>query len=65
MSDEVLVALITGFFSILTNALTLIGMVYLNRNVTKTHNAVNSKMSELLALTATSARAEGRLEPKL
>jgi hypothetical protein len=62
MSDEILLALITGSVSVLINMLTLIGIIYMNKNVNKTHEAVNSKMSELLELTATASKAEGKLE---
>lgn len=62
MSDEVLLALIAGVVSICINILTFLGIVYMNRTVTKTHDAVNSKMSELLEITAKSAKAEGKLE---
>jgi hypothetical protein len=65
MSDEILLALITGSVSVLINMLTLIGIIYMNKNVNKTHEAVNSKMSELLELTATASKAEGKLEGRL
>ncbi len=43
----------------------LIGaMVQLIREVRRTHRLVNSRMDELLALTASSSRAEGVLEHK-
>ena len=62
MSDEVLVTLITGIVTITVQVLTLVGTILISRSVNQTHDAVNSKMSELLRITASSARAEGRLE---
>lgn len=62
MSDAVLLALITGSVTIIIQGFTLAGILYINRNVNKTHDAVNSKMSELLDLTAKSSKAEGILE---
>lgn len=62
MTETVIIALITGSVSVLINILTLIGILYMNRNVNKTHEAVNSKMTELLTITASAAKAEGRLE---
>ncbi len=65
MSDAVLLALITGIVSVVIQGFTLLGIIYMNKNVNKTHDAVNSKMSELLEITATSSKAEGKLEGKL
>jgi len=51
------------FVAILTALTALVGaMVAVLRQVHQTHALVNSRMEELLALTRTSSRAEGRLE---
>lgn len=48
----------TAFFGLLIVALNLIGL-YKNR---QTHKLINSRMTELLKLTRTAAKAEGVIE---
>jgi len=57
MSDAVIISIVTGIVTIILQILTLY-------NGNRTHEAVNSKMSALLELTASASKAEGVLQQK-
>jgi hypothetical protein len=54
--DPQLAAVLTGLAAV------LVGLAQVIRELRSYHRAVNSRMDELLELTKTSSRAEGRLE---
>jgi hypothetical protein len=62
MSPEQIAAAASAVVAIL-GALTalIIALVQLNSKVQKTHDAVNSRMEEMLALTRASSLAQGKL----
>ena len=55
MSDAVLISLIVAGSAIITSSIGVIGIRAANR----THDLINSRMTELLDLTRAQARAEG------
>jgi hypothetical protein len=55
VSDAVQVAIIVGFFGVITATISLFG-VYIAR---QTHTLINSRMDEMLKLTRSESRAEG------
>lgn len=62
MTDTVLISLITSITACIT-ACVAAYFAYKGKNMaTKTHDIVNSRMTELLSLTRASSRAEGKLE---
>lgn len=64
MSDQVLIALITGVVSAITSISTLIAIIITNKNVKITGRAVNGQMTELLKMTATASRLEGIIDQR-
>jgi hypothetical protein len=61
MSEAVIISLISAGTSILTAVLVLL----IKKNVQSVHMLINSRMTELLELTKTGSKAEGKEEERV